>query len=62
MNKYIGALDIPVIVAKALGPKYSALIATVSGFRPPNPAPKRTANKIAVGMFWANTAMVNPTA
>ena len=49
MNKYIGALDIPVIVAKAFGPKYSALIATVKGFRPPKPAPKSTANRIAVG-------------
>ena len=62
MNRYIGALEMPVIVAKAVGPKYSARIATVKGFRPPNPAPNSTANRIDTGMFWAKTAMVKPAA
>ena len=62
MNRYIGALEIPVIVAKAFGPKYSARIATVNGLRPPKPAPNNTANRIAIGILWANTATVKPAA
>ena len=62
MNRYIGALEMPVMVAKAFGPKYSALIATVKGFRPPKPAPNNTANRIATGILWAKTAKVNPAA
>ena len=49
IKAFIGTKDIPRIVPYEAVPKYSPLIAVVSGFLPPNPIPIKTANRIIRG-------------
>ena len=57
---FIGIMEMPVIVAKLLRPKYTPRIDVVRGVRPPKPIPIRMANSMNMGIVWANSNI--PTA
>ena len=48
-SMFIGTCDSPIIIPKDFLPKYSPRMDTVSGLRPPNPAPNSNANPYATG-------------